>query len=308
LRRPNGWQLERAVMDQTLQGQQNDAVGGRAAPAPREDRGTRWRVVGVSQVGAGHRRSATPCQDANAFLRIDEDWLAIAVADGAGSAAKSELGAGVAVKVAVTTLAESFRGYRQSSGPQDGRLDHDATGKVLLRVLSASRLAVEAKAQEFGVAPGELACTLIVVLLGPDRVAAAQIGDGGAVIELADGRIETLLRPDSGEYLNETTFLTSARAMKSVQVVTREESVRSVAVLTDGLQMLALRFPDWTPFEPFFAPVFAFLRRQPDQSSAHEEVSRMLESDGVRTRTHDDVTLLVATRLDHMSEGGDARV
>src|SRR5438105_5500914 len=257
----------------------------------------RWRVVGVSEMGASHRKSAALCQDANAFLRLDEDWLAIAVADGAGSAAKSELGAATAVNAAVTLLAESFYGYQLRAGSASAPFDPIAMQEMLVSVLAKSRATVEARAQECGIASSQLASTLIAILLGPDRIAAAQVGDGGAVIELADGRFETLLKPDSGEFVNETTFLTSARAMKSIQFAALETPVKSIAVITDGLQMLALRFPEWIPFQPFFAPVFAFVRDQSDENTAYEEVRRMLQSDQVSSRTPDDVTLLVAARV-----------
>jgi hypothetical protein len=266
-----------------------------SAAAMETDSGELWRVVAASEAGAGHLRSGTPCQDACSFRPLGEGWVAIAVADGAGSAAQAEVGAWLSVKVAVNTLARLL----EAPGGGlvvDGTVEASRLGSLPLAALVNAQVALEGHAASSGVPSRQLACTLMVLLLGPGVVAAAGVGDGAAVVELAGGRLETLLRPDCGEYANETTFLTSAGAIESAQRAVLVEPVESLAVMTDGVRSLALHRADWAPFDRFFAPVFGFLRREGDAAAAGEEVRRMLRSDGVRSRTDDDVTLLVATR------------
>jgi hypothetical protein len=253
-------------------------------------------------------RSGTPCQDACSFRPLGEGWVAIAVADGAGSAAQAEVGAWLSVKVALGTLARLFEAPDGGPATDDRAVEASRLGSLPLAALVNAQVALEGHAASSGIPSRQLACTLMVLLLGPGVVAAAGVGDGAAVVELAGGRLETLLRPDCGEYANETTFLTSAGAIESAQRAVLVEPVESLAVMTDGVRSLALHRADWAPFDRFFAPVFGFLKREGDAAAAGAAVRGMLRSEGVRSRTDDDVTLLVATRqtLSRRSQGGGA--
>ena len=51
-----------------------------------------WQVLGASVPGAGHVRGGQDCQDAHRWRALPGGVLVVAVADGAGSAPRSELG------------------------------------------------------------------------------------------------------------------------------------------------------------------------------------------------------------------------
>ena len=72
-----------------------------------------------------------------------------------------------------------------------------------------------------------------------------------------------------------------------------------MALLTDGLQGLALRFASREAHGPFFEPMFARLRREARRGldGLHGELARFLDSPAVNQRTDDDKTLVLATRL-----------
>ena len=57
-----------------------------------------WTVLGDSVIGTSHRTRSTPCQDAFRIATFgpSAEWLVVAVADGAGSASRSEVGATMA--------------------------------------------------------------------------------------------------------------------------------------------------------------------------------------------------------------------
>ena len=65
-----------------------------------------WQVPGVSVKGAAHEKQGLPCQGAY-YWRFHRHGrgLLIAVADGAGSAPKAEMGARLATKGEVGVLA-----------------------------------------------------------------------------------------------------------------------------------------------------------------------------------------------------------
>jgi serine/threonine protein phosphatase PrpC len=80
--------------------------------------GSNWRVLGASVVGVSHVAHGTPCQDAHAHRLLPGGLLAVAVADGAGSASRSDEGAKAAVEAALDALERIAR----EAGP-DGLLD-----------------------------------------------------------------------------------------------------------------------------------------------------------------------------------------
>lgn len=220
-----------------------------------------WRVVAASVRGTAHARAGLPCQDAHAWRALSGGALAIAVADGAGTAAHADAGARAAVRAAIETL---HRSSAESSVGSVESVDGSAEGKgiegwtdAIDRALVSARDAVEAEAARMEVDAREMACTLIVAVVSMDGVAAAQVGDGAVVVAGGDG-IRALTTPAHGEFANETVFLTAPGAVEGAQRAAWRRPVEHVAVFTDGLQPLALRIAEREPHAPFFAPLFRF--------------------------------------------------
>lgn len=141
----------------------------------------------------------------------------------------------------------------------------------------------------------EFATTLLLAVVTPEWVAAVQVGDGAVVVEDGAGDLRTLTTPEHGEYLNETAFITSSDYLARAQyAVWRHDGLRSVALLTDGLELLALDLARNVPHAPFFRPLFAFAAA-PD--STEEELAAFLRSERVCARTDDDKTLVLAVRV-----------
>ena len=61
--------------------------------------------------------------------------------------------------------------------------------------------------------------------------------------------------PQSGEYANSTNFLTSDEYREQLEFIAATSSCSKVALMTDGLERLALRFDSQTPHAPFFEPL-----------------------------------------------------
>jgi hypothetical protein len=213
--------------------------------------------------------------------------LVAAVADGAGSAPLAELGsctaAHGAVEAAATRLAQAI--------PTD-----DAGWQALLEgVLETARLTVQAEADRCQRSLADLATTLLVAIAGDHFVSACQVGDGAIVARLSDDSILAATRPPPGEYINETTFLTSNNYLAAAQFVTLRESINGMILLSDGLQMLALKMPNGTPHLAFFAPLLQFAAVA-DPGRAQGQLQRFLQSPRIIQRADDDLTLLLAVR------------
>jgi hypothetical protein len=246
---------------------------------------TNWQVVAASVTGTSHEKRSQPCQDAHYWRQLPNGVLVAAVADGAGSAVLAEVGAKIAVEAVVETICQ-----------HDLQPESDDEWQVFLTAsLQVARAAVEAEAATREVAARDLACTLIAVVATPELIAVAQIGDGAAVAGDSAGNAIALTIPPCGEYINETIFLISPNAIETAQFQVMREQLPHLAVFSDGLQMLALKIPEGTPHNPFFAPLFRFSAEVKEDADAKEQLESFLRSPRVSQRTDDDLTLLLAT-------------
>ena len=217
-------------------------------------------------------------------------------ADGAGTSERAPEGARLACE-AVLQQAELWAS-RAPDLSTFGREDFlPWLRKARKRIARAAR-AQERKTRDFS-------CTLLVALVDEARAVFFQIGDGAIVYRGRDGRYVPALWPQSGEYANCTWFVTDDDAAERLQSATAE-GVHEVALLTDGLQGLSLRFDTREAHGPFFEPMFARLRRESEGEleGLHEELRAFLGSAPVNQRTDDDKTLVLATRLVPAAEPG----
>jgi hypothetical protein len=255
----------------------------------------RWKYVADSARGESHLRLDQPCQDAHqvGVLRgIEGEVLVVACADGAGSAAFAREGASLACAALLRYVEAYLLSERQLSS---------LNRQTALQWVSQIRSELTAAAQESGVALREFACTLLGALVSDNCMFAFQVGDGAIVIS-KESVIQTVFWPDQGEYANTTTFITGDDVEPHFNCSLLAYPVRELAVLTDGLQRLALDFAQKSAHPPFFEPMFSRLRQCDDASSLQLPLSQFLNSDAVNQRTDDDKTLVVAVR-----KNGDTR-
>ena len=251
-----------------------------------------WRVVAASVTGSSHLKTGQPCQDAHCWAHLPDGVLVAAVADGAGTAVRGEIGAAMAARTAV----ESIRSDLTANG-RPGRHDEELWRGLLTAAVKVARQAVEAEAAEQKMPVREMATTLVLVVAAPGFVAAAQVGDGAVVLGDGKDRPLALTAPRVGEYINETTFLASPGALEGVQVALWRGTPLYLSVFSDGLQMIALKMPGGVPHAPFFGPLFRFVDQATDEEEARGKLIDFLCSRRIRERTDDDLTLLIAARL-----------
>ena len=240
-----------------------------------------WKAVAASEIGGAHVLAKIPCQDACGYF-IDSDTLIACVADGAGSARYSDKGSRAAVDEFVAASQTLLKNSR-------GRSLKD----IALQAFDAARLAVLKVADDD---PREYATTLLGIVAKGDDLAAVQVGDGAILV---DGEVALDSYSgdfaNAGDYANETRFITESGAKPTT--FSTSEGVTRVAMLTDGLEYLALENNGYqsSPHTPFFDPLYAWLERS-DGSDMTAQLGEFLVSDRVRAKTTDDVTLLLAMR------------
>jgi len=243
-----------------------------------------WRVTAASVPGS-KRTSGELGDDAHAWA-VEGGWLVAAVADGAGSARRSAEGATLAAAFFVEHFAWALAEEPTVSADR------------LFDSFEATRVALKRLCRRAGGSLNDFATTLCVAVASDTEVWAAQVGDGAVVVQAAEG-YAALASTTRGEFLNETTFLTSPSWRREASVERRSMASPSLALLTDGLGLLALDLASGVPHAPFFGPLFTFCARTDDATGGGtdegtEGLQRFLRSERVGSRTDDDLTLLIA--------------
>jgi hypothetical protein len=205
----------------------------------------------------------------------------LAVADGAGSAPFSRTGAEFAVDRAVRYLRNVADLVSEPSVWASG----------VRGAISAARGRIFDYARSQGLDAQQFATTLQVVLLGQAGCCYGRVGDGGGVGRLAGALVPLAPAPDN-DYVNETHFLTSLNCRP--EVFFHPGPMSDCAIFTDGIQHLAMHLAQWTPHDPFFSPLFDFVRGQADTHAAQARLGAYLETDRFERRTDDDRALVIS--------------
>ena len=225
----------------------------RAAPSPVfpsrwcSPRGE-WQTMWEAVVGLAHRDSVppTPCQDAAGA--VNKPRPIILIADGAGSSAVWEVGAG-AVVTATLRLLDTIE--HDTVAILDSVLDVAAS--TLNRF--AKMLVKHAKGTLSDIAEIErrsirdFRCTFLCIVLGKARTIWVKVGDGALIIERIEvatsakseeklqllPHLTILGSPGKGEFANQTTFVDDQLSVADVQWgVVDARLITGAAVMSDG--------------------------------------------------------------------------
>ena len=254
-----------------------------------------WNLFGLSVPGTSHEKTRLPCQDACAYVALNNDLALAAVSDGAGSASRSQFGSMEAVNQAIFALSQQLTGYSPAS--------ESAWELVLQRTFEHVRGKVLLLPEAEGGEARDYACTLTFYAAGRDWLATGQVGDGLAVAQTLDDSLHTIAEPQRGETADSTYFLTDANAEDSFagrvyRLGSDLGPLRALAAMTDGLTPLAYDRSRGAPHDPFFTPLFQAAAAIFDREHANAGLYDFLASERVNRRTDDDKTLVLAGWVD----------
>lgn len=259
-----------------------------------------WTWAGAKGIGTAHMQVGLPCQDAYACHIAtpspETEVLIAALADGAGSAERAEVGARLATSIFVDVVREHL---------EEGGASASQASELIRMGADAARGALAAVARHEDREIQDFATTLVVAILHADGGAVGQVGDGGVVAaEGADRFWRPVLWPEHGEYVNTTSFLTDTDALEQLRVESLQSPVASVCLFSDGLERLVLDFRAHTAHAPFFDSLFKSFDDGPKAGQAVAvscDLTALLASENINQRTDDDKSILCATlvRPDH---------
>ncbi|MCT9118172.1 protein phosphatase 2C domain-containing protein [Cupriavidus gilardii] len=246
-----------------------------------------WATVSASVIGTSHEAAGTPCED-SCYAHVHSDFhgrpvLIVLVADGAGSASCGGLGADRAIESALLAISE-----------QTKQAEYCLNEEFATNCIIAVRERLYSDASSAGNVARDYACTLLGLVSNGTSTVVFQIGDGGIVVDTGEG-LKLAVEPMSGEYANQTYFVTDMDALDHLAIKVLPESVRYAAAFSDGIQRLALNLDVGEPHAPFFAPFFSTLDKVPLERAIDltEPLHVFLGSQAVNERTDDDKTLVL---------------
>lgn len=253
-----------------------------------------WRFALATVVGTSHLRQQTACQDSAACKTLcDRDGNAILVAivsDGAGSAERGGIGS----MLASSALMEAAEGFLTHTNV--GNLDETIARSWLDHVGNA----ISRCADEDGKTSRDYDCTLMSAIIGEETAAFLQVGDGAMVVsEGGDSNWAWVFWPQRGEFANTTFFVTEAQAKDRLYFDRVHRKIEEVALFSDGIEALVLRYATKDVHDPFFEQMFPPVRASAVEGEdllLSAALAQYLSSELVSQRTDDDKTLVLASR------------
>lgn len=237
--------------------------------------------------GHGHLRDGTPVQDRTKYLSRG-GVQALCLADGAGSASHSQFGAQAVVDEGCAVLVEQFA---EMSTSADG---------VSVKVALLDRLVarVTRAAERHSVASDDLATTFLGIAVSGNTFLGAHIGDG-VVGYLKSGELRVISGPDNSEFANQTTFVTSSRALESMRLFRGSlDEVDGFVLMSDGTaeSLFDPRTGQLAVACSKLIGAVGAARGNQSKSSAHTKRLRRLVDITIRNATKDDCSIGILGR------------
>lgn len=242
-----------------------------------------YKVSWAVCAGRRHQQEGTPCQDWVAVRRKDA-VVCCALADGAGSRSRSELGAECVTQAVSELLSSQFETLwtLEDSTLASAVIDHCVQ---------------ELKRLEPPIY--ELACTLLFCAAHRDgRFLAGHLGDG-VMIREEGGALSVFSPPDNGEYQNETYFITGGDAVDRLRVRRGQWTAQGTLLLmSDGTADSLYHYADGTPAAA--CQTLAAWLRDGEEKVISQALQNNLEHTFAK-RTGDDMSLIL---LSWQEDGG----
>lgn len=232
--------------------------------------------------GHGHLRDGTPVQDRTKYLSRGGVQV-LCLADGAGSASHSQFGAQAVVDEGCTALVEQFAEFASS--------DDGVKVKVALLERLVSKLA--SVAERHDVTSEDLASTFLCVAVSGDTFLGAHVGDG-VVGFLKHGDLRVISGPDNSEFANQTTFVTSSRALESMRLFRGSlDGVDGFILMSDGAgeSLFDSRTGQLAKACSKLISTVAAMRGSQNKTSEHRKRLRRLVDITIRDATKDDCSI-----------------
>ncbi len=253
-----------------------------------------WRGARVFTRGWRHAQEGRPCQDYAEFIKltakeIKEPIFMACVADGSGSAKLSNLGAKMAVRIAL----RQFSSFIKFSKELNEEVLNQQLTKALLTIQEKQRKI----ARQYKTTPESFSTTLLFILLTPTSYFAAQVGDGAILLRgHKKEKYSLAFTPLKGKHINETYFI-PLKNFNSIQSIFMKEPIDFCLLATDGIENVAFNMATWEPSEGFFKPLEDHARKMISQKDLERDLLKFLRAQKMQIKNQDDKTVLMGWKI-----------
>lgn len=182
-----------------------------------------WNTIECAVIGRGHIKSNTPLQD-KIYSYSSEAISIIALADGAGSASHSHIGAEIVTKEISDLLQRKF----------DELYFENSVEKVKSTIMDHLLTPLKLQSEKMNVNLKMLASTVLCVAIKANKMICIHIGDG-EIGAIKNGDLTVVSSPANGEYINSTYFVTSTTAFDRMRIYKGEKNgYTSFFLMSDG--------------------------------------------------------------------------
>tara|TARA_B100001250_G_scaffold96471_2_gene80732 strand:+ start:157 stop:1002 length:846 start_codon:yes stop_codon:yes gene_type:complete len=159
--------------------------------------------------GVAHVNNKIPCQDKTYYLKND-DLHVMVLADGAGSAKFSEIGAKTVTKAIANHINKSFHHLHTNF---QNWWNTESIKKDIIQVMRKEVDKIKPEKNNMS----DYASTLLFVATYKDKYILGHLGDGAIGLKKGE-KIELLSAPENGEIANSTFFYTSNNATSRIRL------------------------------------------------------------------------------------------
>ena len=239
--------------------------------------------------GSSHEKSSMPCQDRCYSKYVKPGgYLIIAIADGVGSCALSNLGAHVAVHTSVDFLAEKL-----SQLPKKN-FTVEQIGQLLRRMMQTTYDAVEKTAEDAQQLLFSLQSTLTVAIYDGKDLYFAHAGDDGIVALNTDGCLQLATVRHKGEEASSVYPLQSVNTWQYGMF----KNTAAFVLATDGVldSFVSSAYENNRVYYPFIQRAFsAKITSAMDTKDICQEMYTHMQEPEFRNAVTDDLTIAVVT-------------
>lgn len=250
-----------------------------------------WKIGGISIPGFSHLENNIPCQDYNIVSVSKFNCIIGVVADGAGSAKHSDIGAKYFSEVVFDFL---------NTIENLHLLDET---KLNIKIVETINLAKQSllnnppnglKTEDIDIK--DFATTMVAFLANDKDGYFIHLGDGVGVSFLRDDYSNCFVsEPHNGEYSNETYFLTMDNWENYLRIKKFNKNFDAIILMSDGVSPMAMTKGCKEPYEGFVKPIINYIDKV-ELEKSNLAIKNTLESEQIRKITHDDKTFVWALK------------
>ena len=184
-----------------------------------------WNCIKSAIQGKSHIFDNTPCQD-KVFSLNYKDSCIVSLADGAGSAKYSHLGAEAVTKYVCQNMEHNFEQYfNEENGLVIKQLLINNIQQLLQSIAESNKCKIN-----------DLASTLLMVAIKNDNFIIIHIGDG-VIGYLSNNELKVASKPNNGEFVNTTVFTTSENVLDSIKLIKGSiNNITGFVLMSDGTE------------------------------------------------------------------------